>query len=229
MMTVAHDDIVPTMTLSEEVVEGDAPGRSEFVDRSGLAVEHVSARSPRRSVRRFLGLVIALAVLAAVAVAVVVGTRAVLDRIGSSASDGLSAESRQELVGPIVIDVPRGMSVRDCAESNRGRECSHWERSTDDSVFVVRVADLGTRADSAAASAAIRAAAGATGTVVDIAEVAEATIDGRSAYGTSVRYGEAIGQVTALPVGRWAVVVLAVGDDSLTERHDVVLASVRRS
>jgi hypothetical protein len=168
-------------------------------------------------------------VLTAVAAAVIVGTRAVLDRVGSSASGELGDGSRQETVGPLVVDVPRGMDVRDCAESNRGRECTHWEFSTDDSLFVVRVADLGTRADGPAASSAIRAASGATGAAVEMDGLTEATVDGRSTYATSARFGDADGRVTALPVGRWAVVVLAVGDESLQDRHDTVLASVRRS
>lgn len=229
MMTVAHDDIVPTMTLADAAVEGDAPGRSEFVDRSGLTLEHAPPPARRRSVRRFLGLVTALVVLTVVAGAVIVGTRAVLDRVGSSSSGELGDGSRQETVGPLVVDIPRGMDVRDCAESNRGRECTHWEFSSDDSVLVVRVADLGTRADGAGAAAAIRAAAGATGAAVEMGGLTEARVDGRSTYATTARFGGVDGQVTALPMGRWAVVVLAVGDDSLIERHDEVLASARRS
>lgn len=229
MMTVAHDDVVPTMSLSESAMDGDAPDRTEFVDRSGVAVEVVPHRPRRRLVRRFLRLVLALVVLAAVTAGVVLGARAVLDRLESAGADRLSDETRQESVGPIILDVPRGTAVRDCEDSNRGRLCTHWELVNDDTVFVVRVADLGIRVDLSAASAAARAAAGSSGSVVDNGGVSETTIDGRSAFATTATFGGTTGPVTVLAMGRWSVVVLAVGDDSLTERHDEVLSSVRRS
>ncbi len=229
MMSVAHDDVIPTMSLSESAVEGDAPDRTEFVDRSGVAVEIVPHRPRRRLVRRFLRLLLALVVLVAVAAGVVLGSRAVLDRIGSAGADRLFDDSRQESVGPIVLDVPRGTTVRDCEDSNRGRVCTHWELVTDDTVFVVRVADLGMRADRSSVSAAARAAAGSSGSLVDNGSLTETTIDGRPAFGTTATFAGATGPVTVLPMGRWSVTVLAVGDDSLTERHDEVLSSVRRS
>jgi hypothetical protein len=232
MMPVADQpDVLPGLALS---APDERPGaRAEYVDRSDVAPSIVTPEgmNTRRSWRsRLRRLAAAVVVLLAIAGTVVVA-RMVLVRLLADDDTVLADTSTDQQVGPLVVAVPDGLDRSDCSDPPLVSTCVQWSDTGDDAVFVVQVADLGSRIDESGLRSVLPRIAERLDASLTVAIGGPTVSVGGSRMTitaeTSVNGVE--GRVTVVVIGRWAMTVLTSGPEGYLDWHDAVVASVRRA
>jgi hypothetical protein len=239
MIPVADQpDVLPGLILSDLGDRTEASDRVEYVDRSGVAPSIVTPDGIRtRGIwRRRLHRLGAVVIVVLMVAGTSAGAWFVLDRLLADDA-GLATSSTDQEVGPVSVSVPDGLVRSDCGDPPLITTCVRWQEGQgddeggNDTVFVVQVADLGSRLDESALRGVLPRFIERLGMspAVAFADPDVTVGDNRTTITAEASVDGVEGRATVVVIGRWSVTVLAAGPEGYLEWHDAVVASARRT